>query len=71
MEWVQGYNSNIWNEKADMAAKAAQSQAGTAWEMDTTAQNKIKYMVTITETILDQDTKYILKIQTTRKRYQE
>ena len=71
VEWVQGHNGNTWNEKADTAAKAAQSQAGTAWEVDTTAQDEIKYMVTMAGTTLDQDTRHVLKMQTTRRWHQE
>jgi len=71
VEWVKGHDGNEWNGKADLAAKEAQSQAGTAWQVDRAAQDDIKYSVTMAGVTLDQDTRHVLKMQTTRRWHQD
>ncbi|KAF9129715.1 hypothetical protein BGX30_013841, partial [Mortierella sp. GBA39] len=53
-----------------MAAKEAQSQGGTAWEVDRAAQDDIKYSATMAGVILDQDTRLMLKMQATKRWHQ-
>ncbi|KAF9147181.1 hypothetical protein BG015_011218, partial [Linnemannia schmuckeri] len=70
VEWVKGHDGDKWNEKADLAAKEAQSQNGQAWQIDRSAQDDIKYSVTMAGETLDQDTRHVLKMQTTRRWHQ-
>ncbi|KAF9120152.1 hypothetical protein BG015_006134, partial [Linnemannia schmuckeri] len=71
VEWVKGHDGDKWNEKMDRAAKEAQSQTEQVWEFDRSAQDDIKYLVTMAGKTLDQDTRHVLKMQTTRRWHPE
>ncbi|KAF9103235.1 hypothetical protein BGX30_009203, partial [Mortierella sp. GBA39] len=60
-----------WNEKADLAAKEAQTEKGVAWAVDAAAQDDIKYVVTMAGVQVDCDTRRLLKMQTTRRWHQD
>ncbi|KAK3823833.1 MAG: hypothetical protein J3R72DRAFT_528907 [Linnemannia gamsii] len=70
-ELVRGHDGDEWNEKADLAVKEAQSKVGTAWQIDRSDQDDIKYSATMAGETLDQDTRHVLKMQTTRRWHQE
>ncbi|KAF9973060.1 hypothetical protein BGZ75_001281 [Mortierella antarctica] len=70
VEWVRGHNDDYWNERADVEAKAAQRDPGTAWTVDITAQEEARYAVQLRGITLECDTRNVLKMQTTRRWHQ-
>ncbi|KAF9125212.1 hypothetical protein BGW39_007557, partial [Mortierella sp. 14UC] len=61
VEWGKGHDGNRWSKRADSEAKSAQAKMGAPWQVDATAQDDIKYTVTMAEVVLDRDTRHVLK----------
>ncbi|KAF9943451.1 hypothetical protein BGZ70_005953, partial [Mortierella alpina] len=70
VEWVRGHNDDYWNERADVEAKAAQRDPGTAWTVDTTAQEEVRYTAQLQGVTMECDPRQVLKMQTTRRWHQ-